>query len=330
MNVSEINEYSMAIWKYTPPIIITVGTVGHALTIIAVNNRSRPATSFSVYLTALAVVDLIVLYSLTLSNWLVYGFDVSIKDTGRVLCKLYYFLSFCLTQLSSWLVMCLTVERVLCIFLSKISGQLPGPRVGLFVIGGVVFFLCCLNAHTMYGRDIVDTTEGKLCGFIDNNYKAFFYTYWNKIHFIVYFALPITVIILGNSAIVLKLYRSASAISSTTSATAKRTRQVFLITLMISVAFIVLVSPLPLLFFIAPVKVTELSATVFFHMIYVNHAINFFLYVLSGSRFRNDLKKAFRRCLFKMTNSETIAMTSSSVEVPMRNSSHIQTYKNSE
>ena len=306
MNVTQQYEYSRIIWKYTPPTIIFIGTIGHILTITAVNYHCRKATSFSVYLTALAVVDLIVLYTLTLNNWLLYAFDVSVKESGRAMCKLNYFLSFCLPHLSSWNVMCLTGERVFCIYLSKKASHLPGPRVGLLVIGAIVLFLCALNAHTLYGRDLQETAKDPFCGFVDNDYKDFFYTYWNKIHFVVYFALPVTVIVLGNSAIVVKLFRSARAFEgSIWSSADKRARQVLLITLLISVAFIVLVSPLPLLFFIAPVRVLELSATIFFQMIYVNHAINFWLYVISGSRFTNDLKTAFGRCLCRNTEQET-------------------------
>ena len=82
MNVTQHYEYSRIIWQYTPPIIIFIGTIGHILTITAVNYYARKATSFSVYLTALAVVDPIVL---TLNNWLLCAFNVSVKDSGRAL-----------------------------------------------------------------------------------------------------------------------------------------------------------------------------------------------------------------------------------------------------
>lgn len=313
MSATQNYEYSLAIWTYLPPIIITIGTVGHILTIIAVNGPSSKKTSFTVYLTGLAVVDLLVLYTQALNYWLIYAFDISLKDTGRALCKLNYLFSFCFPHLSSWLVMCLTTERVLCMFFAKKLGQVPGPRVGFVVVGSVVIFLLALDAHTLYGRDFQETSRGIICGFIDADYKAFFYTYWNKIHFVVYFALPVTVIILGNTAIVAKLFISSNTLSAAASTSARRrTRQVFLITLLISVAFVILVSPLPLLFFIAPVRVLELQATIFFHMLYLNHAINFFLYVLSGSRFREDLRIAFRRCLFRTTEPDSIAAISSS------------------
>ena len=202
--------------------------------------------------------------------------------------------------------MCLTGERVFCIYSSKKTSHLPGPRLGLLVIGAIVLFLCALNAHTLYGRDLQETAKGPFCGFVDNDYKDFFYTYWNKIHFVVYFALPVTVIVLGNSAIAVKLFRSARTLEgSTLSSADKRARQVLLITLLLSVPFIVLVSPLPLLFFIVPVRVLELSSTIFFSDDLREPHDKFWLYVVSGSRFTKDLKTAFGRCICRNAEQET-------------------------
>ena len=307
MSATQQNEYAMVIWKYVPPIIIAVGTLGHILTIIAVNGPNRRATSFSVYLTTLALVDTAVLYKEALNLWLQFSLGIFLKNEGQWMCKFNYFLGFLFTHMSSWIVMSLTIERTFCMFFPHKLGQLPGPRVGLIVVSSVFCFLCGLDAHVLYGRELVVTSQGNKCGFVDNNYKSFFYTYWNKIHFIVYFALPVTVIILGNSALVVKVYQSARSVTSTTSnMLQKRRRQVFLITLLISIAFVVLVSPLPLLFFIAPVDPRQLSATIFLNMLYLNHAINFFLYVLSGSRFRKDLIASFRRLLFKTEDTEIV------------------------
>ena len=305
MNKTEPNEFALAVWHYVPPVIVVVGTMGHILTIIAVNGTKRRATSFTIYLTALAVVDALVLFTQTFNLWLQYTFGINVKESGPFMCKLNYFLGFLFVHISSWLVACLTTERTICVYFPRKVGQLPGPRVGIFVCSIVVLFFCALNAHVMYGRDFELRQNKSVCGFVDKDYKAFFYTIWNKTHFIIYFCLPISIIILGNSAIVVKVYRSATLITVAQSNMLRnRTRQVFLITFMISAAFVILVPPLPMLFFIAPVDVMQPIAAVFYNMLFLNHAINFFLYVLSGSRFRKDLKDAFTRCLCGPTESE--------------------------
>ena len=89
----------------------------------------------------------------------------------------------------------------------------------------------------------------------------------------------------------------------------------FLITLLISIAFVVLVSPLPLLFFFAPVDARQLTATIFLNMLYINHGINFFLYVLSGSKFREDLRSSFRRLFCRDVEPEVLPTLSSHLSV---------------
>ena len=294
MNATQPNLYSVAVWTYVPPIIIIAGTIGHILTTIAVQQRKM--TSFTIYLTALAFVDTLVLYTQTLNLWLNYALGIVIKEHSPFLCKMHYFIGFLFTHMSSWLVMCLTIERTLCMYFPHKIGQFPGKRVGLAVVGGVLLFLCALNSHTLYGRDFVIAKNSTACGFIDENYRSFFYMYWNRAHFTIYFLLPVTVIILGNSAIVIQVYRSTKeTMISDSVVTRRRTRHLFIMTLLLSISFVILVSPFPLLFLIAPVNILALPATVFYQMLYLNHAINFFLYVLSGHRFRSDLKSAFKR-----------------------------------
>ena len=302
MNGTQPNGFSLAVWQYVPPVIVVVGTIGHILIIIAVNGSKRRATSFTIYLTALAVVDALVLYTQTFNLWLQYAFGINIKESRAFMCKLNYFLGFLFIHISSWLVACLTIERTICMYFPRKVGQLPGPKVGITACSIIVIFFCALNAHVMYGRDFELRQNKTVCGFVDQDYKQFFYTIWNKTHFIIYFCLPISIIILGNSAIVIKVYRSSTSVTVGQSNILRyRTRQVFLITFLISVAFVILVPPLPMLFFIAPVDVLQPISAVFYNMLFLNHAINFFLYVLSGSRFRKDLKDAFRRCFCRRT-----------------------------
>lgn len=310
MNATEAHYYAIAIHKYVPPICIVIGTVGHLLTILTVNGPRSRKTSFTVYLTALATVDLLVLYTLAMNTWLEFAFGIYVDRTAQIICKMYHYSTYLLPQLSSWLIMCLTIERTFCMYLTQKISQMPGPRVGLAVVGSIVFFLCSLNAHMIYGRYIVSNGNSTICDFIDTSYMTFLFVYWSKIHFFLYFVLPAIVILLGNSAIVVKVYQTARNLNSTSYNMKRRTRQVFLITLMISIAYLVLVTPLPLMFFIAPIDVDGFFETIFLMTLYLNHTINFFLYVLSGSRFREDMKIAFKRLFCKIDESDNVATIS--------------------
>lgn len=302
--VTQRNEYAVIIWTYVPPIVIIAGTFGNMLTIIAVTGRK--ITSFTVYLVALAVADTLVLYTQTFNLWLENILKIELKEKADILCKLHYFFIFLCPQISSWLVMCLTIERTICTFFSNKIRQFPGPRVGFTVVGLILFILCALNTHSIYGRILVSTENVTVCTFTDGVYQQFYYKYWTIINFLTYFVLPIIVIIFGNTLTSVKVYRSLKSVTSTLSSVSKtNTRHVFLMTLLVSVAFVVLVTPLPLLFIFNPVDTMEFPAAIFVHMTSLNHAINFFLYVLSGRRFREDLKTSIRHLGFRFKRSTT-------------------------
>ena len=159
----------------------------------------------------------------------------------------------------------------------------------------------------LYGWALVETSNVTICGLIDRSIMNFYYIYWSKIHFCLYFVLPACVLIIGNSATVIKLLRSSRLLMTGSAHLMKRrTRQVFLITLLISIAFLILVTPLPLMFFIAPINTGGLIETMFLLTLYMNHTINFFLYVLSGSRFREDLRNSFGRLFYSVNEPDPV------------------------
>lgn len=115
MNTTYTANYALAIWKYMPAVVV-FGTIGHVLTITAVNGTSRRATSFTIYLTTLAVADTLVLYTQMFSLWLLYAFGINMKESGPVMHKMNYFLGFLFIHVSSWIVMCLTKKRTICMY----------------------------------------------------------------------------------------------------------------------------------------------------------------------------------------------------------------------
>ena len=133
MNSTDANEYALILHKYVSPLLIGIGTVGHLLTVIAVNGPASKKTSFTTYLTTLAIVAFLVLYTLALNTWLQYAFGVVVDGSAVLLCKLCHYSTFVLPEMSSWLVMCLYIERTVCVY-SDTIGKMPGRRFGLTVV----------------------------------------------------------------------------------------------------------------------------------------------------------------------------------------------------
>lgn len=142
------------------------------------------------------------------------------------------------------------------------------------------------------------------CGFVDQRY-ADGYLVWVPIDSFLSFFLPTLILVTANIATWIKVHRSSrESLTSTTAVTLRRTRHILILTSLISVTFIIFVTPMVVVMVIEafladdPEYVLfngETHAVLLFISEYLylcNHSFNFFLYILSGKRFKNSLKAA--------------------------------------
>ena len=134
--------------------------------------------------------------------------------------------------------------------------------------------------------------------------------YW--LSFVVHYALPFVLLLTMNSVIIHKIrHRSLSTSVRNAKGAKNAESQLFAILLLVTFAFLILTTPGYFLFlFIMFVNFFE-TAQLFagYYLLYsvaqklhvTNHGINFFLYVISGQKFRTDLVNLFR---FKQAASE--------------------------
>ena len=143
------------------------------------------------------------------------------------------------------------------------------------------------------------------CGFVDESY-ANFYRWMLMVEGNLLFILPVLIIVTANTATWIKVHRqSRENLSSAANNLLRRTRHVLVLTTLISISYIVFVAPLLILYVIEALQAEDYDSPVEFGetwtvpqivagMFYLsNHAFNFFMYILSAKRFRNDLKAAF-------------------------------------
>ena len=299
---------------YLTVAFVLIGTVGNILSLVAVTNRHCKKSSFTVFVAALAIADVLALYATTATKLLSFIFNRDILVVNETLCKLIKYFEYLAPQISSWFVVCLTVERCLCTSFPHKTMLISRPKSGCIVISTISGVLVALNAHILYGYILLKTGSITLleiapvstCATVDAGYENFFTNYWTWIDFTAYCLLPFAIIVVANSITVAQVYRSTAMVTSTVSATSgRRNRQLLLTTLLISTSFIMLGMPQPLLDVLRfeekdnTVDLDLLSLkigvlfSVFNYMKTLNHTVNFFLYVLSGTKFRQNLKAAF-------------------------------------
>ena len=299
---------SVYAWIYTPLVIGVFGITGNILTLIVVLSKSYKKTSFSVYLGALAIVDILALISVFYYQLVSRVFATGVESlvAFHALCKSAFFCIMFFTAFSHWIVTSLTMERVICLYFCR-QPLIPGPKTGFIVVGTMATVLVALNSHLLYGIAGIQEANSSACGFTNEAYTSFYSNYFILVDFILYYFLPVTMIIICNAASLIKVYKTERAVRPfphvpPTSLQPKRyTNYVLTVTLLVSSTFVITLSPITLYITFRPAVVFDnednIISFILFILFNTNYALNFCLYAVTGKAFRQKLKVIICRCL---------------------------------
>lgn len=282
-----------------PPFILLLGIAGNVAAILVLRRMSRKGSTFSLFFMALAVSDLLVLCVTLLSKWVGYTFGFKLRDQSEATCRLLRWLGYSVGMLSAWLLASLTVHRA-------VSGAMPHrvrvrcsrkhALVTVGVLAGVAF---AVNVYTLFTL-AVRGEEG--CSFSAHFQKNVQPTLgW--LEMLLYSLLPALVIVCSNCLLLHRLTRSGRRVSWQTKthlADRRILSRVTLTLIVVSVAFLVLTLPLGVLQVPgqSDPELFKNDAFRFWYSLtgmlwYTNSAVNFYLYLLTGSKFRRELRIMF-------------------------------------
>ena len=298
--------------SYLSILIVVFGTVGNGFTLLMMTSRQCQKSSFTVYITALAVVDIIVLWVWPFRYWLFDTFGIDIEGSNSAMCKLSTLMTYWGQQVTSWLVVALTVERFYCTHFPIQTRLCCDQKTGMKVVSSLMAVLLMINLHILYGFKLVeDYGNDFVCGIGNGVYEKFFTLIFSWVEIIMLFIIPGALVIMCNVATVVKLRRTGQQLNSTVSAEIRdKVKQAAMVTIIVSTAFICLVGPLGVYVVIWPFAFSESTDlyrdqfgskedmtvfTVVSTLAQVNHSVNFILYVASGKRFRQDLNMVLCR-----------------------------------
>ena len=306
------------------PIIVLVGITGNVLSFIVMKTKTLRHKSYSHYLCALAVFDtltLIIRQVESVDEYLVSHLKspgvFQTFDNGS--CKFYNFTAHVITLLSSWLVVLMAVERLLavCFPFTKVYFR---KETGAALAIVILFLTVCLSQsfrfvmieHAVYDdkRDIQSCLATPEHREIYTSLDVYFFL-WTLV-----FILPVASIIICNSFVLYHIFRVRKDLHKDDSchtyrndkARGRRHRSTCML-LIVTSTYIVTLLPLFTLSLIVDVtiKVGSLETArntyialqpyidISVSVSLLNYAVNFFIYVLSGKRFRYELKKIFTK-----------------------------------
>lgn len=311
------------IWRTVPLILILLGTVGNILTALVIIRNFRKLSSTTVYLLTLAFTDTLFLYNEPLTHFVksVNGLDLhSITDGG---CKISVFLTFSSFHISAWVLVAVTVERVLSVIFPYKVKRRCTRRNAFVVTVLIVVVISVMDSHTLYGFRILSSNMYNGLSNCTPGYEEYFMFYknqWFWIHFIVGFAIPFVSIAVGNTLVIhglVKMRRRQKWMDKQVQNGhlshgrhhTHHAKSLMIILVLLNTIFFISQTPLAIYLVYFPYFVEGLNKIAcsdfqtymiekekfrFWEAIvanfgYLNASLNFVLYVVSGSRFRREI-----------------------------------------
>ncbi|KAL8608005.1 hypothetical protein ACOMHN_023821 [Nucella lapillus] len=305
---AESPEYraAMVIWKICPPFIILMGVFGNIATVFVMHRIKDDNSSQHAILMVLALSDLSFLCTKAAYRWMVYAFQLDLRLLHTVLCKVMFWMSNVSGTTSAWLVTCVTVQRTMAVLWPHRMRVMCTVRRTWVVIATLVLSACGLCSHMLVGMDI---SKENRCQTIPGAYRYFYVVIFAWVYSGMVSIFPIICQFVCDIILSVTLFRAVSSSSSVAHNTDNRKKTAYMTTVMIlavSCAFLVLTLPFCVYLIWSsyvyivirqhPLTIpsVQLVYAIMNQLWYTNSAINFFLYILTGTKFRKEFMSWIR------------------------------------
>ena len=295
--------------KWVPPLLILIGVIGNVLTLLILRRPLFRYSPTNLYLSSLAVGDILVLSTGLLRYWLINTLDFDLRLQSNIICKLHVFMVYWSFQFVAWITVAVAVDRLLTVCVIVQAKLFCTRRNAIYITAAIGGVLLLLNINLIVSMEITKTNVPDRLDPIlyctNPTQYAFFYDHvWPWIDSIIASFLPCIIILSCNISIVCVLLYKKRYSSTTHSKVSTLTAILLLICLLFfitTVPFAIFQTPTINKYF--KENSTQLSHTeklnFVFNILYlvtcVNNSVNFLIYCACGERFRYELCRLFAR-----------------------------------
>ena len=303
-----------AIMNQTVPVLLLIlGTFGNTMNLVLFCKRNLSA--FNLFFIVLSVSDTCVLYTWLLPKWINSVMDSKIEEKSVVTCKLFDVFGTIFGLLSAWMVVAITSQRAVSVIWPHRVSLLCTTKKAVIYLICLIGFSFMIASSNLYDKDIVKHNGTYTCNvlYTSPEYEFFrtkIYPWLNSIGFAL---LPSALLVVSNSVLVWKVSRSVRTARATMAtgqagqvdSRAKKASSMTVTLIAVSLTFFLLTMPLSLYYIVFPyttqkpdmgdtaLAVNELVFDTLWHIWYANCTVNFYLYCLTGTRFRQQLRELF-------------------------------------
>ncbi|KAL8565614.1 hypothetical protein ACOMHN_064267 [Nucella lapillus] len=322
----------MYLWYTLGPAIFFLGNFGNIMIIIIMRRMKSGESVINIYFTAMAVVDLITLDVYFLADWSRECLNWWIAHSHNIVCKIYVWFATQITTTSAWFLVCMTVHRAISVVWPHRVNLVCTRRKVIVALTVITVMMACTYSHYLYGFGLVPKQESGrlLCTIEQGSYATFLQGVFLHVQTVLYSVVPFVCLVIANGIMIWKLMTSAREADQTfaagvgggemSKAREKAARSVTRTIVCVSVAFLVLTLPISIHQAVTYVMAETHQISVyqfagfrflkslFFLMAFANHAVNFYLYCLTGKRFREEFLNII--CCGKATHSTGVVSKS--------------------
>ena len=306
------------------PLFVIVGVIGNSLTITVMSSPNFSRLPVSRLLIAMSLADMIINLLLPFNQNFVRvlaGRDLKAFSSGG--CKLYFCMYRFARQTSSWMVVTISCERFIGVWMPVKAKRINTIRNAYIIIGVLCsLFIVYFGYLSSLADDVIHgiCTPSMLPRGMERKFRAFV-----AVNLLSYYFIPSAVLIIANGLIIYKLIALAkkrrAQVTNTTVAPSGRKQTVRnersrtnVMLLCVTTSFIILVAPNAIVHLVSFITKEHASqphsiAIVVFRetaviMEQLSHSMNIVLYVLSNSRFKNQLVAILKRSNSVSTNND--------------------------
>jgi hypothetical protein len=305
------------------PILLTLGGIGNPLCIIILTQKQKKNPTV-IYLCFLAAFDFLVLYTGLLRLFLKDAFNIDIRIYSSFNCKIHMFLTYTFMQISSYILVAVTVNRFTIMFnrtifckqksISRIKENDSDVKRVFWIFSIISVVVSLVNMHFLIYYDTIQTKSSNAVDCTiqkQSNYYTFRTKYYGKMHLYLAIVVPFCILFVLNLLIIrkimvstrnssaLKQQKSVNSYSTSHSNNKKGEKRTALSIMLVSVClwFMILKTPASVYLTFPATEVQKIYFPLVYSVLmlvnYTNHAVNLILYIATSSIFRNDFKEFF-------------------------------------
>lgn len=247
--------------------------------------------------------------------------QVDVRTLSQASCKIQLFVLYLSLDTSAWLLAVITIERYIAVCRPTKHRLIKPARVAFKIIGLLLSVQVVFNMHVFWTRgknwedpnDVNETDSSIInCGYTSHQSRYFWNVHQSWLSMLWYSIFPFLVMLILNIFIIKRLWKlkkSAKQKKLSNASFGSVSRQANSMTIMllsITIYFMVIATPVFVFTMfqksslyaygrveadkLAKLELTDGIVTL---LLYLNHSINFFLYCMTGRRFRLELKQMF-------------------------------------